>query len=136
MNTLDRLRLTVSKIILFLLWIHVALISVSAYVLGADWITLLSASAVFTVFPTATWLMVKQDTLYRYLAAVSYMAQVSLLVYAFKGDPWQIDVHMYFFAAPAIIAALCDWKAVLIAAATVVAHHLILNFPLTAFPIF
>jgi methyl-accepting chemotaxis protein len=64
------------------------------------------------------------------------MAQVSLLVYAFKGDPGQIDVYMYFFAAPAIIAALCDWKAVLVAAATVVAHHLILNFvyPVAVFP--
>ncbi|USG60932.1 methyl-accepting chemotaxis protein [Sneathiella marina] len=136
MRTLDTLRSTISKIILFLLWIHVVVISVSAYLLGADWITLLAGSAIFAALPTAAWLMAKREALFRYLAAVSYMVQVSLLVYAFAGHPWQIDVHMYFFAALAIIAALCDWKAILIAAATVATHHLVLNFvyPAAVFP--
>jgi methyl-accepting chemotaxis protein len=137
MSILDRLRLTISKIILILLWIHVAVTTFAAYALGIDWVTLLSASAVFAAFPTAAWLAVKQAPLFRFLAAVSYMIQVSLLVYAFKSEPWQIDIHMYFFAALAIIAALCDWKAVLIAAITVAAHHLILSsaYPAFVFPI-
>lgn len=136
MNSLETLRISISKNILILLWAHVPLIAIVAILLGAGWVLPVVGTAVFAAIPTAVWLAKKGSALYRYLTAVSYMVQVSLIVYAFAGHPWQIDIHMYFFAALAIIAALCDWKAVLIAAATVATHHLILNFayPLAIFP--
>src|SRR5690606_10345126 len=39
-----------------------------------------------------------------------------------------IDLHMYFFAALALLAAFCDWQTLLVAAAAVALHHLGLNF--------
>ncbi|MEM9837827.1 MAG: methyl-accepting chemotaxis protein [Pseudomonadota bacterium] len=54
----------------------------------------------------------------------------------FADHPWQIDLHMSFFAALAISALLCDWRAVLTAALAIAVHHLLLNvlIPSLLFP--
>jgi len=61
---------------------------------------------------------------------------VALFVYAFSAHPWQIDMHMYFFAVLAMTAAFCDWRAIVVAAFTVAVHHLALNLvlPTAVFP--
>ena len=72
----------------------------------------------------------------RLLSAVLLMAQVSLLVAAASGHPWQIDLHMTYFAMLAVLAVYCDWKAIVAATATVAVHHLALSFllPELVFP--
>lgn len=64
--------------------------------------------------------------------AIALMAEVSLLVGAFAGKAWQIDMHMAYFAALACLAIYADWKVILAGAATVAVHHLLLNFVLPA----
>ncbi len=68
--------------------------------------------------------------------AVAMMLTVSCLVGTMQGHPWQIDVHMYFFASLAMLVAFCDWRAILAATVAVALHHLILNFavPALVFP--
>jgi methyl-accepting chemotaxis protein len=58
------------------------------------------------------------------------------MVFAFEGHPWQVDMHMYFFAALAMLTAFCDWRTLLLSAAVVALHHLTLNFlyPDAVFP--
>ena len=60
------------------------------------------------------------------------MGDVSVLVYQMSGHPWQIDMHMYFFAMLACLAAYCDYRPILFAAVAVALHHLTLNFLLPA----
>jgi len=60
--------------------------------------------------------------------AVTLMAQVSVLVAAFAGRPWQPDMHMAYFAALGVLAIFADWTVILVAAATVALHHLTLSF--------
>lgn len=45
-----------------------------------------------------------------------------------SGHPWQIDIHMAFFAMLALLVALCDWRAILAGTLVTAVHHLILNF--------
>jgi methyl-accepting chemotaxis protein len=68
--------------------------------------------------------------------AVALMGSVSLLVFQMSGHRWQIDLHMYFFAALAFLAAYCDYRPVVIATVAVAFHHLVLNFllPAAVFP--
>ncbi|MBN9525138.1 MAG: chemotaxis protein [Alphaproteobacteria bacterium] len=63
------------------------------------------------------------------------IGMVSLLVWQAAG-PWQIDLHMVYFAAFAMLAAYCDWRSVLLAAVVTAVHHLALNFllPYAVFP--
>ena len=52
------------------------------------------------------------------------------------GHPWQIDLHMTYFAVLAVLMIYCDWKVILAATATVAVHHLALSFllPTAVFP--
>ncbi|SFS37846.1 methyl-accepting chemotaxis protein [Brevundimonas viscosa] len=82
------------------------------------------------------WRLSREGEATRLLSAVLLMAQVSLLVAAASGHPWQIDLHMTYFAMLAVLAVYCDWKAIVAATATVAVHHLALSFllPELVFP--
>src|SRR3546814_7448871 len=64
------------------------------------------------------------------------MGAVSIVVYEFARHPWQIDMHMYYFACLAMLAGLTDWRAIATGAAVVAVHHLTLNvlLPAAVFP--
>jgi len=60
------------------------------------------------------------------------MAGVSMFVFQFAGHAWQVDMHMYVFAALAILVAYCDYRPIIGGTAAVALHHLTLNFILPA----
>ena len=60
------------------------------------------------------------------------MGGVSVFAFQLAGHPWQIDMHMYFFAALACLVAYCDYRPILVGTAAVALHHLALNFLLPA----
>ena len=64
------------------------------------------------------------------LSSILLMALVSTLVAGLAGHPFQIDMHMAYFAALAVVVIYCDWRAIVGAAATVAVHHLVLSFVL------
>ncbi|MCV6605252.1 MAG: hypothetical protein OIF34_08090, partial [Porticoccaceae bacterium] len=78
----------------------------------------------------------KASDLAQDISAVSLSSQVALIVYMFAEHPYQIDWHMYFFASLAVLAGWCSWRAIVIGAAVVAVHHLVLNFlyPMAVFP--
>jgi methyl-accepting chemotaxis protein len=92
---------------------------------------LLTAAAVGVV-----WRLKLSQATGRMAMAVLFMAQVSLLVAALSGHAWQIDMHMAYFAALAVLVGFCDWRTIVIGTATVAVHHLLLNFvlPSAVFP--
>lgn len=67
---------------------------------------------------------------------VALIAGPAVFLYIFQGHPWQLDMHMTFFAALALTAVLCDWRAILAGAAATAVHHLGFNmlFPAMVFP--
>jgi methyl-accepting chemotaxis protein len=73
---------------------------------------------------------------WRAVSGVLLMTQVSLLVAAMGGHPWQIDMHMTYFAALAALVIYCDWVVIVAAAGAVALHHLGLSFllPAAVFP--
>ena len=64
-------------------------------------------------------------------AAAAMAIIVGVLVYQMRGSAWQLDAHMYFFAAFSITAILVRWRPLILFAAVVAVHHLVLNFALT-----
>ncbi len=61
------------------------------------------------------------------------VGQAIALTAAFAGHPWQIDMHMTFFAALAVLVPLVDIQALLFATATIAIHHLGLSAFLPSF---
>ncbi|APX86061.1 chemotaxis protein [Methylorubrum extorquens] len=72
----------------------------------------------------------------RHLTAAVLMMLVNLLVLVSSDTHLQIDTHMVFFAALAVVAGWCCWSSILVAAGVVAVHHLALNvlYPAAVFP--
>jgi methyl-accepting chemotaxis protein len=133
--TLERLRLVVGQCFVAGLWAHVPVLAVVGLANGTSWLAGSVAGAIAAGVATAAWRLDRNSPLARYAIAIAQIMMVSLLVWLAHG-PMQIDVHMYYFAAYAMLAAFCDWRVIVVAAAMTAVHHLGLNFlmPLAVFP--
>src|SRR5215468_5150864 len=125
--TLDRLRLAVGQFFIVGLWAHVPLLAMVGWANGTAWLAGALAGAVAAGVATAAWQLDRNSQLARYTIAIAQIMMVSLLVWLAHGQ-MQIDVHMYYFAAYAMLAAFCDWQVIVVAAAVTALHHLGLNF--------
>jgi methyl-accepting chemotaxis protein len=63
----------------------------------------------------------------RIATGIALISGPAILLYVFEGHPWQLDMHMTFFAALGLTALLGDWRAVLAGAAITAVHHLGFN---------
>lgn len=137
LSTLDLMRARSAKVLIPLLWVNTLLVALAAFFIAPSGaIFMVASSAILSLAVTGSWMRFGHAQITRDASGVAIMAQVAFLVMAFTGHPFQIDMHMYFFASLAILAAWCDWRPILIGAAVTAVHHLSLNFllPLAVFP--
>jgi len=130
------LRCTASKWSSLLLLVLVPTVAATAWLNGNAWLAPAVAAGVVAGLAFGAWRVLGGNAaLTRYVIAVAAVVQVSLMVLAAAG-PWQIDFHMIYFAALAMLVAFCDWRTILVAAAVTAVHHLTLNFllPFAVFP--
>lgn len=64
--------------------------------------------------------------------ALALVGQPIALTAALTGHPWQIDAHMIFFAALAVLVILLDTSAIIVATVAIAVHHLSLTLMLPA----
>ena len=127
MLELDKLRIQFGALLVLLLWLHVPLVAVLAIGLDRPAIAPVSAAVLLAAAYHLTWWRHGIAPVTRYVSAVALMGEPALLVYLLVGHPWQIDMHMYFFAALALTIAWCDWRVVVMASAAIAVHHLLLD---------
>ncbi|PLW74943.1 methyl-accepting chemotaxis protein [Cohaesibacter celericrescens] len=137
MIDLNILRSQFLKFILGLLWFNAALATFFAFTLptGGGWVA--AAIAVVAAGITSVSAMQsKASVLTQDLSAIALSSQVALIVFVFSDHPYQIDWHMYFFATLSVLAGWCNWRTIVVGAAVVAVHHLVLNFayPAAVFP--
>src|SRR5690554_1272901 len=77
-----------------------------------------------------TFLASRQSAAFRYMAVAVMMAEVMAMLISARGQPLQTDIHMAFFAGLAVCALLYDAKAIILGAALVAVHHLVLGMTL------
>ncbi len=135
LSSLDDLRRRASSVFIVWLWLHLPLIAAVAWLNNTNLIV--SGLGAVAIGAIATWFCRTDPTgtATRQVVAAAFVGMASLLVFAASG-PWQIDLHMYYFAIFAVLAAYCDWRAILTAATLTAVHHLVLNFllPFAIFP--
>ena len=136
-ESLAPLQRQTTKWLAYAMWIHVPI------VLGLGWfvgsahlmaaLVLSSALAAVSTLAVSKW---PDSSATRCATASNYMMQAAILVFVTSGHAWQIDMHMYFFAALAISVVTFDPKAILAAALVTALHHLSLNViaPAWVFP--
>ena len=126
-DPLEALRATTQRLLVMLAIFHVPLIAGAAAVLGADAVGLGALAAAFAAVAVAA-LKFGGPMVGRAVLLASLQCQVATLLAAFSGHPWQVDIHMYFFAIMGAGIVLVDIGALVAAAAAVAVHHLALNF--------
>ncbi|MEO1468340.1 MAG: methyl-accepting chemotaxis protein [Pseudomonadota bacterium] len=106
-------------------WAHVPLMGGVAMALGVSptWPTALSA----TLAALATVDLMLSPRRGAVTLAAALIAQPALLLALLSGHPWQLDMHMYFFALLALVSLLSNIAAILVATVIVAVHHLTLN---------
>jgi methyl-accepting chemotaxis protein len=135
-HELDRLRATVSRWLVTWLWLNAALAGVCGLAAGNGWAGPLLAGVIIAAAAHAAWFVAPAAKSTRLSISVGFIAIVSVILAACRGSALQIDVHMYYFAALAILAAYCDRDVILAGAGVTALHHLTLNFlaPALVFP--
>jgi methyl-accepting chemotaxis protein len=131
-NDLAVLRETTSKTLLGVLWLHVPIAIAIGMGRGEGWIVPTAIMVAMALAATLSWRMSGNGLSTRMTFAVALMGGVSVFAYQLAGHAWQIDMHMYFFAALACLVAYCDYRPILAATVAVALHHLVLNFILPA----
>jgi methyl-accepting chemotaxis protein len=131
-DDLKKLRETASKALLAVLWLHLPICVAIGMVRGTDWLLPAVLVTVMALAATMSWRMTGNELSTRLIFAVALMGGVSVFVFQLSGHLWQIDMHMYFFAALACLVAYCDYRPILAGTVAVALHHLALNFLLPA----
>ncbi|TVP71287.1 MAG: hypothetical protein EA339_10420 [Rhodobacteraceae bacterium] len=107
-----------------LLWIMVAQIAISGWLLSVPSVYLLSVAVALALLVTfECWRDPCGETV-QLTSAAALAVTVGLVVYQFADHPWQVDIHMQFFAALAVLAIYCNWRAIVLYTGLVAVHHL------------
>jgi len=131
-DDLVKLRETTSKTLIAVLWVHVPIAMIIGMVRGADWLLPVVLMAAMATAATVSWRTAGNSLSTRLIVAVALMGGPSTLVFQMSGHAWQVDLHMYFFAALACLVAYCDYRPIITGTVAVALHHLALNFILPA----
>ena len=129
---LEALRETTSKALVVLLWVQLPVAIAIGMAAGLEWVLPAILMAVLAAAATLSWRVAGNGLSTRLTFAVALMGGVSVFAFELSGQAWQIDMHMYFFAALAFLVAYCDYRPILIGTVAVALHHLTLNFLLPA----
>jgi methyl-accepting chemotaxis protein len=135
-SDLDAQRAFGGKLIVGLIWLMAAVVIVARLAVHGPFFGVAIACIAIATASTIAWRAAGEGSAGRSLTGVGLMAQVSMLVAAMGGQAWQIDMHMAYFAALALLVVYCDWLVIAVGAATVAVHHLGLSFllPMAVFP--
>ncbi len=136
MTNLDTLRLTFGRFLIAFLWLHLPIIALGAWLADNALAVPLVIAGLMAGLSTLMWRRSPTGPTTRLISSLSLIGMAAILPSVLAGHPWQIDVHMYFFACMAVIVAWCDWTVLVACAAAVAGHHLALNatVPALIFP--
>ena len=127
MTNLDSFRLTVARALLVVAALHVPILGFVCWLLGRDVTANMLAALAFAAVPAYFLLVRRSMPMVAYTLAIALVGQTSLLVFAFQGHPWQVEMHFYYFAVLAMLSGFCGWRALVLAAALIALHHAGLN---------
>jgi methyl-accepting chemotaxis protein len=91
------------------------------------------ASSLSAAFIALGWVSQRLDAQNaRYGSSIAIVGQAIAVTSALAGHPWQVDMHMTFFAGLAALVLLVDVKAIIVATGLIVLHHLSISLAVPA----
>ncbi len=126
-TTLEQLRGAASKGLLALLWALLGVDLAAAWLLDGPWLVPLLAALALAATSSACWWLAGSGPATRLVLAASLAGMVALAVWQLAGTGWQVDAGLGFLAALAVLATLCDGRALLLGAVAAALHPLLLD---------
>lgn len=127
------LRERFGRLLVFLLWAHVPIMGLAAWWNQVFSVTVaIIASASLAAVYHITWARFGISAVTRNISAIILVGEPSLLLLLFSGHPWQMDMHMYFFAMIALNIAWFDRNTLVSSSTATALHHLVLLYALPA----
>lgn len=117
-------RMTLSSKLALFCWLHVPLIGVMA--VSVDMAMWPAAASAGLAALASIDLSISQRRGQITLAA-ALIAQPAIMLAILANHPWQVDMHLYFFAMMAILSLLSNIPALIVATGIVAVHHLAFN---------
>ncbi|HET8726596.1 MAG TPA: hypothetical protein VFO41_03705 [Alphaproteobacteria bacterium] len=114
-TSLDDLRASAGRFFVAVLWLQVPLLLVVGWLGRGAGVVGLIGGILLAAAATAAWFRSQLAPGTRYMIAVAQVGLVSMMVGG-AGGYWQIDLHMYYFASFAMLAAFCCWRTIVLAA--------------------
>jgi methyl-accepting chemotaxis protein len=127
-NNLGDFRRNLENGFIALIILHGLIAAGIAAFAGSGWLSFGLAGAAIAAVAVGARLLDGGSRSSRVVTGAALIASISLMLAASAGTGWQVDLHMYYFAAIAVLAASCDIAVILAATALVAVHHLTLNF--------
>ena len=128
MTDLTSFRTIIAHALLALTIVHVPILAVLGSLLGQNFWAVLASAAACAAIPALLVTLRRPIATLAMGLAIALVAQTSLLVFAFKGHPWQVEMHFYYFAVLAMLSGFCDWRVLILAAGLTAFHHISLDF--------
>jgi diguanylate cyclase (GGDEF)-like protein len=126
LENLEAQRRSAGPFVAALAWITVPLVAAESLAFSGNVSGFVLAACTLALMATIGAVPFGMTTIGRSLSGVALMAEISLLVAG--GGEWQMDMHMVYFAALALLIVYADRVVIVAAATTVAFHHLVLNF--------
>ena len=130
MTSLETFQHKVARALTILALALVPLLTLIGWALGRDAWSFAAAALVLAAVPALLLWMQRSIAMVALAIAVALVGQTSLLVFAFNGHPWQVEMHFYYFVVLALLLGFCDWRILIAAAALIALHHAGLNIVL------
>lgn len=128
MNGVEALRRRFGLALLGWVWANTALLAWAAAQFATVKSTpIVALSAVMSTATTFAWRSFGSSWLTRQISSATVTAQVMLLVYLFARHPYQVEIHLYFFAALAVLSAWLDWRIFATCTVAIALHHGLLS---------
>lgn len=130
-DDMRRLRENALRLITALACAVAGILAVWALIDGAPMIAI--SAPLLVAVPAWFALQRRSDPVARAALAVTYPLLAALLLAMASTTGWIIDMHMVFFAFLAVLAALADWRVIVVGTMVTAGHHLLLNFAAPAY---
>lgn len=131
-DALTALRAGASRLLVGILWLSVPVSAATALLVGISPLLSLAMAAATAAIATLLAWRDPPGLATRIAVTVASVSVPAHLVALLAGHPWQIDMHMAFFAVLAGLAAYADWRMILLGTVVIAVHHLALNVVLPA----
>jgi len=124
-DSLENLRGKFGQFLMYLFWLHVPVLMLFAAWGRHPVLPAALAGALIAITYQLCWWRYGTGRPTRLLSAAALVCEPALLLVLTRGDPWQMDMHMYFFALLALTIAWFDRAVIHLAAGLIVLHHLL-----------